>query len=184
MAKKSTPNAPAAKPAPLAVSIRAALDSIPDGPYWATYADICRIMGRPVSHALAIASAAAKVDGYVRWDQVRNAEGVFRPMGDGGRVSTDAAGRAIVHSADQIDKWARARKLVVGANGRADKSQQITWNGAQWVLVKGGAPVTAKVRAPRKPRAAKPATVPAAPVAETVPTPEAPQTEAPMADAG
>ncbi|RPJ71777.1 MAG: hypothetical protein EHM24_11265 [Acidobacteria bacterium] len=172
MAKKPTPVAPTTPKTQLALDIRAALDSIPDGPYWATYADICLIMGRLTSHALAIASAASKVDGFVRWDQVRNSEGVFRAMkgtdGVEGRLSVDAAGKVVRHDTATIAKWARARGIVVGANGRADKSQQIRWTGTQWVLVKGGAAVTAKPakkRAARK-AAAKPAAVEVAPVVD------------------
>ena len=166
--KKETP-APAAKPS-LAGYIRKVLDSIPDGPFWATYADICLALGRPVSNALAVASAASKVDGFVRWDQVRNSEGLFRAMGDGGRKSTDAAGRPVVHSVEQIAKWAAARKLTVSDAGRADRSQRITWANGVWVLANGpdkGKAVSAKVRPARKPKAAKPAaSEPVAPVVE------------------
>lgn len=169
--KKETP-APAAKPS-LAGDIRKVLDSIPDGPFWATYADVCLALGRPVSNALAVASAASKVDGFVRWDQVRNAEGLFRAMGDGGRKSTDANGRAIVHSTDQIAAWAKKRGLVVGDSGRADKSQRVTWADGRWVLANGpdkGKPVSAKVRAPRvRKAAAAPAPAPEAPAVEEAP---------------
>jgi hypothetical protein len=177
MAKKPAP-APTTPAKPnLAADIRIVLDTIPDGPYWATYADVCLALGRPVSNALAVASAAAKVTGFMRWDQVRNAEGVFRAMKgtDGAEGRIDGKVR---HDAATIARWAKARGLSVGANGRAAKSQRVTWRDGVWVTLDGTA-VSAK---PRKARAARKAAPAAAPVAAPADAPivDAPVVEVPV----
>lgn len=167
-AKKSVSPVPTVKVNAHTVAVRAALESIPEGPFWTTYGQLCLVMGRPTTNALAVAQMAAKVDGFTRWDQVRNGERKFSPM-------TMVAGKKVAgrfdpvtkltHDAAQIAKWEKAHGLIVDAAGRADKSQQLTWSAKGWVLPDG---TLAAPKPKRARKAAKAAPVVDAPVADAV----------------